>query len=154
MIHNGVEYGLLQAHAEGFALLDAASELVPDVHQFGAPWNHGSVVRSWLLEQAEVALRDRAALKRVRGYVEDSGEGSWTVIESTDRAVATPVIAASRCARFSSRSPDSNAARIIAALQNEFGGQKLFDHTGNAQSGHAAEPLTERASYPHRVGSS
>jgi 6-phosphogluconate dehydrogenase len=127
MIHNGIEYGLLQAYAEGFALLDAAPELVSDVHQLAAVWNHGSVVRSWLLELAELALSDPEQFGRVQGYLEDSGEGRWTVDESTKRAVATPVIAASLYARFSSRTPDSYAARIIAALRNEFGGHKIFD---------------------------
>ena len=127
MVHNGIEYGLLQAYAEGFALLDAAPELVTDVHQLAALWNHGSVVRSWLLELAELALSDPARFDRVRGYLEDSGEGRWTVNESTERAVATPVIAASLYARFSSRDPNSYAARIIAALRNEFGGHKVFD---------------------------
>jgi 6-phosphogluconate dehydrogenase len=129
MIHNGIEYGLLQAYAEGFALLDAAPELITDAHQLAALWNHGSVVRSWLLELAELALRDPAQFGRVHGYLEDSGEGRWTVDESTARAVATPAIAASLYARFSSRTPDSYAARIIAALRNEFGGHKVFEAT-------------------------
>jgi 6-phosphogluconate dehydrogenase len=138
MIHNGIEYGLLQAYAEGFALLDAAPELVTDVHQLAALWNHGSVVRSWLLELAELALSDPAQFGRVRGYLEDSGEGRWTVDESTERAVAIPVIAASLYARFSSRAPDSYAARIIAALRNEFGGHKVFE----AASGGAIQTAT------------
>jgi 6-phosphogluconate dehydrogenase len=132
MIHNGIEYGLLQAYAEGFALLDAAPELVADVHQLAALWNHGSVVRSWLLELAELALADPGQFSRIRGYLEDSGEGRWTVDESTERAVATPVITASLYARFASRTPDSYAARIVAALRNEFGGHRLFETTADA----------------------
>ena len=127
MIHNGIEYGLLQAYAEGFALLDAAPELVADVHQLAELWNHGSVVRSWLLALAELALAEPEQFARVRGYLEDSGEGRWTVNESTARAVATPVITASLYARFSSRAPDSYSARLVAALRNEFGGHKIFE---------------------------
>ena len=141
MIHNGIEYGLLQAYAEGFALLDAAPELITDPHQLAALWNHGSVVRSWLLELAELALSDPEQFGRVHGYLEDSGEGRWTVEESTARAIATPVIAASLYARFSSRTPDSYAGRIIAALRNEFGGHKLFATAdGSVPDGVAAGP--------------
>ncbi|HEX2064597.1 MAG TPA: decarboxylating 6-phosphogluconate dehydrogenase [Acidimicrobiales bacterium] len=86
MVHNGIEYGLLQAYAEGFALLDAATELDLDLHQIAAVWNHGSVVRSWLLELAELALREPEEFERIRGWVEDSGEGRWTVQEAVDRA--------------------------------------------------------------------
>jgi 6-phosphogluconate dehydrogenase len=127
MVHNGVEYGLLQAYAEGFALLDAAPELIDDIHGLATLWNHGSVVRSWLLELAELALEDPVAFARVKGFVEDSGEGRWTVDESTARSVATPVITASLYARFSSRQTDSYAARIVAALRNQFGGHKVFE---------------------------
>jgi 6-phosphogluconate dehydrogenase len=126
MVHNGIEYGLLQAYAEGFALLDAAPELIADVHQLAALWRHGSVVRSWLLELAELALAEPEQFSQIRGYLEDSGEGRWTVNESTERAVATPVITASLYARFSSRSPDSYAARIVAALRHQFGGHQVF----------------------------
>ncbi|MGD9796655.1 MAG: phosphogluconate dehydrogenase (NAD(+)-dependent, decarboxylating) [Acidimicrobiia bacterium] len=140
MVHNGVEYGLLQAYAEGFALLDAAPELIGDVHQLAALWNHGSVVRSWLLELAELALAEPAEFGRIKGYVEDSGEGRWTVDESTARSVATPVITASLYARFSSRQPDSYAARIVAALRNQFGGHKFFEEAGGARAAEAAEP--------------
>jgi 6-phosphogluconate dehydrogenase len=108
-----------------------APELIADVHQIAALWNHASVVRSWLLELAEVALGDPAKFSRVRGYVEDHGEGAWTVNESTERAVATPVMTASLYARFSSRAPDSYSARIVAALRNEFGGHKIFETIGH-----------------------
>ncbi len=125
MVHNGIEYGLLQAYAEGFALLEAATELDLDLHQLAALWNHGSVVRSWLLELAESALGDPEEFASVRGYVEDSGEGRWTVEEAVNRAVPLPVITASLFERFSSRDDERFAARIIAALRNQFGGHSV-----------------------------
>ena len=125
MIHNGIEYGMLQAYAEGFALLEAAEEFGLDLHQIAGLWNHGSVVRSWLLELAELALEKPDDFRAIRGYVEDSGEGRWTVQESVERAVATPVITASLFARFSSRDDERMAARIVAALRNQFGGHRL-----------------------------
>ena len=132
MIHNGIEYGLLQAYAEGFALLDAAPELISDIHQLTELWNHGSVVRSWLLELAERALADPEAFARVRGYLEDSGEGRWTVNESVTRGVPTPVITASLYARFASRDPDAYTARLVAALRHEFGGHKVFGRSNGS----------------------
>jgi len=125
MVHNGIEYGLLQAYAEGFALLEAATELDLDLHQLAALWNHGSVVRSWLLELAESALGSPEEFASVQGYVEDSGEGRWTVEEAVNRAVPAPVITASLFERFSSRDDERFAARIIAALRNQFGGHRL-----------------------------
>ncbi len=144
MVHNGIEYGMLQAYAEGFALLDAAPELIGDMHGVAALWNHGSVVRSLLLELAELALADPEEFGRIKGYVEDSGEGRWTVDESTARGVATPVITMSLYARFSSRQPDSYAARIVAALRNQFGGHKVFEEADGAQAAEAAEPAAEK----------
>ncbi len=126
MVHNGIEYGLMQAYAEGFALLDAAEELDLDLHQIAALWNHGSVVRSWLLELAELALREPEEFERIRGWVEDSGEGRWTVQEAVDRAVAAPVITASLFARFSSRDEGRYAARLVAALRHQFGGHRFL----------------------------
>jgi 6-phosphogluconate dehydrogenase len=126
MIHNGIEYGMLQAYAEGFALLDAAEELDLDLHQVAGLWNRGSVVRSWLLELAELALETPEEFSRIRGYVEDSGEGRWTVQEAIERAVAAPVITSSLFARFASRDDDRFAARIVAALRNQFGGHQFF----------------------------
>jgi 6-phosphogluconate dehydrogenase len=127
MVHNGIEYGMLQAYAEGFALLDAARELELDLHEIASIWRFGSVVRSWLLELAEMALRDRAAFDAIKGYVEDSGEGRWTVEEAVERAVPLPVITASLFERFSSRQGDNFEARMIAALRNEFGGHRVLD---------------------------
>ncbi|HVF73570.1 MAG TPA: decarboxylating 6-phosphogluconate dehydrogenase [Acidimicrobiales bacterium] len=126
MVHNGIEYGLLQAYAEGFALLEAAEEMDLDLHQIASLWNHGSVVRSWLLELAELALSTPEEFRNIRGWVEDSGEGRWTVQESIDRAVATPVITASLYARFASRDDERMAARIVAALRNQFGGHRFL----------------------------
>jgi 6-phosphogluconate dehydrogenase len=144
MVHNGIEYGLLQAYAEGFALLHAAPELVGDIHGVAKLWNHGSVVRSWLLELAELALSKPEEFARIKGYVDDSGEGRWSVDESTARSVPTPVIAASLYARFSSRQPDSYAARIVAALRNQFGGHKFFEEAVAAQAAEAAEPSSSK----------
>ena len=133
MIHNGIEYGMLQAYAEGFALLEAAEELQLDVHAIAALWNHGSVVRSWLLELTEMALENPAEFSQIKGVVEDSGEGRWTVEESVQRAVSAPVIAASLFARFASRDDEKFAARIVAALRNEFGGHKFFTESPAAE---------------------
>ncbi len=124
MVHNGIEYAMLQAYAEGFEILDA-SQFELDMHQLAALWNHGSVVRSWLLELAESAFAKDPGLSKVRGYVEDSGEGRWTVCEAINESVPAPAIAASLFARFASRQDDSFAMRMIAALRNEFGGHAV-----------------------------
>ncbi|HUR19110.1 MAG TPA: decarboxylating 6-phosphogluconate dehydrogenase [Acidimicrobiales bacterium] len=134
MIHNGIEYGMLQAYAEGFALLDAANEFDLDLHRVAALWNQGSVVRSWLLELAELALAQPEEFASVRGFVEDSGEGRWTVEEAIRRSVSVPVIAASLFARFSSRDDERFAARIVAALRNQFGGHRFFTEAAGAEA--------------------
>ncbi|MGH9156754.1 MAG: phosphogluconate dehydrogenase (NAD(+)-dependent, decarboxylating) [Acidimicrobiales bacterium] len=126
MIHNGIEYGMLQAYAEGFALLEAAPEFGLDLHRIATLWNQGSVVRSWLLELAELALANPEDFSHIRGYVEDSGEGRWTVEEAVNRSVSAPCITASLFARFSSRDDDKFAARIVAALRNQFGGHQFL----------------------------
>jgi 6-phosphogluconate dehydrogenase len=133
MIHNGIEYGMLQAYAEGFALMESAEELELDLHQIAALWNHGSVVRSWLLELTELALENPEEFSQVRGYVEDSGEGRWTVHEAIERAISAPVITAALYARFSSRDDEKFAARIVAALRNQFGGHKFFTEARAAE---------------------
>ncbi len=133
MIHNGIEYGMLQSYAEGFALLDAASELDLDLHQIAALWNHGSVVRSWLLELTELALANPEEFAAIRGYVADSGEGRWTVQEAVERAVPAPAITASLFARFASRDDNRFAARIVAALRNQFGGHSFFTESPAAE---------------------
>ncbi len=124
MVHNGIEYAMLQAYAEGFEILEA-SQFELDLHQIAALWNHGSVVRSWLLELAESAFDKDPDLSQIRGYVEDSGEGRWTVFEAINENVPAPAIAASLFARFASRQDDSFAMRMIAALRNEFGGHAV-----------------------------
>ena len=146
MVHNGIEYGMLQAYAEGFAIMNAAEEFDLDLHEIASIWRYGSVVRSWLLELAEIALSDSTTFAGIKGYVEDSGEGRWTVEEAIARSVSAPVITASLFERFSSRAPNSFAARIVAALRNEFGGHRTFSESAPAEvakeaaGGHSAGP--------------
>ena len=125
MIHNGIEYGLLQAYAEGYEILHGSRDFDLDLHQISAVWNRGSVVRSWLNELAERAFEKDAELASLRGYVEDSGEGRWTVQEAIDLDVPAPVITLSLLTRFRSRQADSFGAKVIAALRNEFGGHAV-----------------------------
>ena len=124
MVHNGIEYGLMQAYAEGFEILNASSYKL-DLRTISALWQHGSVVRSWLLELAESALADDPNLDHVKGYVEDSGEGRWTVMESIDRAVPAPVLTLALQSRFRSRQSDSFQAKMLAALRHKFGGHPV-----------------------------
>jgi 6-phosphogluconate dehydrogenase len=125
MIHNGIEYGALQAYAEGYEILHSSKDFKLDLHKIAAVWNHGSVVRSWLNELAELAFEKDGDLKDLKGYVEDSGEGRWTVQEAIDLDVPAPVITLSLLARLRSRQPDSFSAKVIAALRNEFGGHAV-----------------------------
>ncbi len=125
MVHNGIEYGLLQAYAEGFELLEAKTEYGLDAAAVARLWNRGSVVRSWLLELAETALGRSPHLQDIKGYVADSGEGRWTVQEAIDRAVPVPAMSQALFARFRSRQEESFGARFIAALRNEFGGHEV-----------------------------
>ena len=125
MVHNGIEYGLLQAYAEGYEILHQSKEFDLDLHQIAGLWNHGSVVRSWLNELAERAFADSTDLADIRGYVEDSGEGRWTVQEAIDLSVPAPVITLSLLMRFSSRQDESFSAKVIAALRNQFGGHAV-----------------------------
>lgn len=124
MVHNGIEYGLLQAYGEGFEIL-RASEFELDLRAISHLWNQGSVVRSWLLELAERAFEKDPDLDSLTGYVEDSGEGRWTVLEAIDKDVPAPVITLSLLARFRSRQVDSFSAKVIAALRREFGGHAV-----------------------------
>ncbi|HYQ89043.1 MAG TPA: decarboxylating 6-phosphogluconate dehydrogenase [Candidatus Binatia bacterium] len=124
MVHNGIEYGLMQAYAEGFEIMKA-SPYGLDLRSVASLWNHGSVVRSWLLELAESALADDPNLDHVKGYVEDSGEGRWTVMESIDRAVPAPVLTLALQSRFRSRQSDSFQAKVLAALRHKFGGHPV-----------------------------
>jgi 6-phosphogluconate dehydrogenase len=124
MVHNGIEYGLMQAYAEGFEIM-RQSEFGIDLHEVAAIWRYGSVVRSWLLELLERALADDPTLEKIRGYVEDSGEGRWTVFEAINESVPAGVITLSLFARFASRQDESFAAKINAALRNQFGGHAV-----------------------------
>jgi 6-phosphogluconate dehydrogenase len=124
MVHNGIEYGLMQAYAEGFELLNAYDERL-DLGAIAGLWNHGSVVRSWLLELAASALEKDPGLESLRGYVDDSGTGRWTVQDAVERGIPAGVIALSLFARFTSRQEDSFAMRVLAALRNEFGGHEV-----------------------------
>ena len=124
MVHNGVEYGLMQAYAEGFELMKA-SEFDPDLHQIAELWRHGSVVRSWLLDLLARALEEDPGLEGIRGYVEDSGEGRWTVEQAIESSVPLHVITAALYARFASRQDESFAAKVNAALRNQFGGHAI-----------------------------
>ena len=124
MVHNAIEYGMLQAIGEGFELMQA-SEFPVDLPRIADLWNHGSVVRSWLMELAQRALATDPQLERIRAYVEDSGEGRWAVQESIEKAVPLPVITLSLQARFRSRQEDSFSARVIAALRQQFGGHTV-----------------------------
>ncbi|HEY3933878.1 MAG TPA: decarboxylating 6-phosphogluconate dehydrogenase [Gemmatimonadales bacterium] len=125
MVHNGIEYGLLQAYAEGYEILHASKEFTLDLHRIAGLWNQGSVVRSWLNELAERAFASGNDLAGLRGYVDDSGEGRWTVAEAINLDVPAPVITASLLARLRSRQPESFSAKVIAALRNEFGGHAV-----------------------------
>ena len=124
MVHNGIEYGLMQAYAEGLEILKA-SEFGIDLHQVTGIWRYGSVVRSWLLDLLVRALKEDPDLEKIRGYVEDSGEGRWTVFEAINESVPAGVIALSLFARFASRQDESFAAKVNAALRNQFGGHAV-----------------------------
>jgi 6-phosphogluconate dehydrogenase len=124
MVHNGIEYALMQAYAEGYELLEA-SPVVADVPGVLRAWSRGTVVRSWLLDLLVRALEDDPGLEGLRGYVDDSGEGRWTVQEAVANAVPAPAITAALFARFASRQPDSPAMRAVAALRAQFGGHPV-----------------------------
>jgi len=125
MVHNGIEYGLMQAYAEGFEVMEK-SEFDLDLHAIAGIWRYGSVVRSWLLELLHAAFeKEGRDLERIRGYVEDSGEGRWTIAEAIAEDVPVPVISAALFARFASRQEESFAAKVNAALRNQFGGHAV-----------------------------
>ena len=125
MVHNGIEYGLMQAYAEGFEVMKS-SEFELDLHDIAGIWRYGSVVRSWLLELLHAAFeKEGSQLEKIRGYVEDSGEGRWTIAEAIAEDVPVPVITAALFARFASRQDESFAAKVNAALRNQFGGHAV-----------------------------
>ena len=125
MVHNGVEYALMEAYAEGFELMAAKEEFDLDLTQIANTWRHGSVVRSWLLDLVVSALEEDPSLSDLQAYVEDSGEGRWTVQESVDLAVPAPVITLSLLQRFRSRQAQPFGAKLLAALRNQFGGHPV-----------------------------
>jgi 6-phosphogluconate dehydrogenase len=125
MVHNGIEYGLMQAYAEGFDVL-RGSEFDLDLHEIAGIWRYGSVVRSWLLELLYAAFEQEGGhLETIRGYVDDSGEGRWTIAEAIAEDVPVPVISAALFARFASRQDESFSAKVNAALRNQFGGHAV-----------------------------
>jgi len=134
MVHNGIEYGLMQAYAEGWELLEA-TDIVTDVRKVFESWQQGTVIRSWLLDLAVRALDDDEHLEKLRGFAQDSGEGRWTVQAAVDHAVPLPVITAALFARFASRQDDSPAMKMIAALRNQFGGHPVTSAAGSRELG-------------------
>jgi len=125
MVHNGIEYGLMQAYAEGFSILEHKKEFALDLHQIGEIWRQGSVVRSWLLDLLSDALGKNPSMQGIAPYVADSGEGRWTLSEAIDLDVPAPVIALSLIARLRSRDADSFADKLLSAMRNEFGGHPI-----------------------------
>jgi len=129
MVHNGIEYGLMEAYAEGFEILRAKEEFGLDLHQIAEVWRYGSVVRSWLLDLTAATLAEDAELTHVKGWVADSGEGRWTVAEAIDHDIPAPVITLSLMRRFASRQDESYAAKLLAAMRNQFGGHEVKHET-------------------------
>jgi 6-phosphogluconate dehydrogenase len=145
MVHNGIEYGLMQAYAEGYELL-LAKEIVHDVHGCFQAWTRGTVVRSWLLDLLVKALEPDQKLGAIKGYAEDSGEGRWTVEEAINNAVPMPVISAALFARFTSRQEDSPAMKAVAALRNQFGGHAVTaagPTSGTGATGSDGHPVAD-----------
>jgi 6-phosphogluconate dehydrogenase len=130
MVHNGIEYGMMQALAEGFEILHRRSDLGLDVAQIAEIWRFGSVVRSWLLDLTARALKENTDLDGIKGWVADSGEGRWTVAEAIDQDIPAPVITLSLLMRFVSRQDDSYAAKLLAAMRNQFGGHPIKREDG------------------------
>jgi 6-phosphogluconate dehydrogenase len=130
MVHNGIEYGLMQAYAEGFEIMKMKEDFDLDLHQIAEIWRFGSVVRSWLLDLTADALKDDPALKEIKGWVADSGEGRWTVADAMDLDVPAPVITLSLLMRFVSRQDESYAAKLLAAMRQQFGGHAVKQSDG------------------------
>jgi len=125
MVHNGIEYGMMQAYAEGFEILKTKADLNLDVYQISEVWRYGSVVRSWLLDLIADSLSEDPDLSSLKGWVADSGEGRWTVQEAIDLDIPAPVITLSLMMRFVSRQDDTYAAKLLAAMRNQFGGHAV-----------------------------
>jgi 6-phosphogluconate dehydrogenase len=130
MVHNGIEYGMMQAYAEGFEVMSRAEEFNLDLHEIASIWRYGSVVRSWLLDLAERALRPDAGFEGIAPVAVDSGEGRWTALEAITRGVPAPVIATSLFTRFASQDKDSFQLKMVAALRNQFGGHAVTLESG------------------------
>ncbi len=132
MIHNGIEYGLMQAYAEGFALMKGHADFDLDLAAVAETWRHGSVVRSWLLDLTAEVLLDGASLDQVKPFVADSGEGRWTALEAIEQGIPTPVMSLALMARFASQGQDDYSARLLAMMRNQFGGHsvQLADERG------------------------
>jgi 6-phosphogluconate dehydrogenase len=139
MVHNGIEYGMMQAYAEGWELLQA-SDLVKNVPETFHSWREGTVIRSWLLDLLDRALHDDPDLAKLKGFAQDSGEGRWTVQAAVDLAVPLPVITAALYARFASRQDDSPAMKMVAALRNQFGGHAVETQKGADSPGADVTP--------------
>jgi 6-phosphogluconate dehydrogenase len=129
MVHNGIEYGMMQAYAEGFALLQHKTDFALDLHQVAEIWRDGSVVRSWLLDLTADALAHNPTMGGIAPYVADSGEGRWTVAEAIDLEVSAPVITLSLMERLRSRDKDSFTDKLLAAMRNQFGGHAVLTTT-------------------------
>ena len=125
MVHNGIEYGMMQAYAEGFEILHRKKEFALDLAQVGTIWQHGSVVRSWLLDLTTAALEENPGMEGIAPWVSDSGEGRWTVAEAVELDVPAPVITLALLARLRSRSEEAYADRLLAAMRNQFGGHAV-----------------------------
>ena len=125
MVHNGIEYGMMEAYAEGFEILRAKTDFALDLHEVAQIWRYGSVIRSWLLDLTTAALAEDPDLGDIKGWVADSGEGRWTVFEAIDQDVPAPVITLALMMRFVSRQDESYAAKLLAALRNQFGGHAV-----------------------------
>jgi 6-phosphogluconate dehydrogenase len=139
MVHNGIEYGLMEAYAEGFEIMSEAKEFDLDLHEIASIWRYGSVVRSWLLDLTERALRPESNFDQIEAVVVDSGEGRWTLDEAIDRAVSAPAIASALFARFASQKNDAFGLRLISALRNQFGGH-AFTTTSGSLGGETLTP--------------
>ncbi len=150
MVHNGIEYALMQAYAEGWELLQKA-EMVDNVTEVYRSWRAGTVIRSWLLDLMVAALDEDEGLSQIRGYAEDSGEGRWTVEAGIEHAVATPAITAALYARFVSRQDDSPAMKAVAAMRNQFGGHAV--HTDAPPGGEAGGGTADQADSAAAAGS-
>jgi 6-phosphogluconate dehydrogenase len=131
MVHNGIEYGMMQAFAEGFAIMEKKAEFGLNVHQIAEIWRHGSVVRSWLLDLAARALAEDRTLESIEPVVADSGEGRWTVAEAIELNVSAPVITDSLLARIRSRDERCYTERMLAVLRNQFGGHAVHKSAGH-----------------------